>query len=563
MFWEGLTPDGSRLILSDPISFAALDRLILFLVPRDNGSYGVLHLGLGAFRELTVGNRKIARRFLGDSIEIRSSTGNSERFHQPRDFEEFADWLEDYSTGSRRQMDYFVEASEIQIPATSAFRLLSDPGRHDKFDKGERVEWVAFQGGQPGLAGGGTAELEAAFEAWNADLNTNINQALIGTTDSNPGLESDGENNISFGDPANNIEGAFTCPGGGVLGIGGAFLGTPLHIHKGQSFFTVLETFLVMNDGVECRFDDAGGPALAAEVYGHEIGHSLQVDHSCGEFMACTGVKDDALMRAQAHDDGRGARLGTDDRLAIAQLYSNPTETFATAIFAQYIDLDGVGATRIITRNNGSQTDTGQINFQDADGDPQVVPVSISGSAPAGLRSSVAFAIPPGGVLDISTDGTGGLAEGSIEIVSDLGADSKLEATEAFELFGDFVSVPSASLAAIQQIFVSVNDDENTGFAAYNPNSTTVDMNLCMIDSAGNERAETQLSLAPRERRVGFVDADFLFEAFLNSVNNNFTGTMNISTGKGEVLAILGLLLKESGELIAVETSPNAPHPEN
>ena len=109
----GLTPDGSRLILSDPISFAALDRLILFLVPRDNGSYGVLHLGLGAFRELTVGNRKIARRFLGDSIEIRSSTGNSERFHQPRDFEEFADWLEDYSTGSRRQMDYFVEASEI------------------------------------------------------------------------------------------------------------------------------------------------------------------------------------------------------------------------------------------------------------------------------------------------------------------------------------------------------------------------------------------------------------------------------------------------------------------
>ena len=88
-------------------------------------------------------------------------------------------------------------------------------------------------------------------------------------------------------------------------------------------------------------------------------------------------------------------------------------------------------------------------------------------------------------------------------------------------------------------------------------------MNLCMIDGAGNERAETQLSVAPRQRIVGFVDDASLFEAFLNSVNNNFTGTMNISTGNGEVLAILGLLQKRASQaLIAVETSTNAPHPE-
>ena len=89
-----------------------------------------------------------ASMLTGAAIEIGSSTSDSERFHQPRDFEEFADWLQDYSTGSRRQMDYFVKASEIQIPAISAFRLAAQPGRHDKFDKGERVEWVAFQGGQ-------------------------------------------------------------------------------------------------------------------------------------------------------------------------------------------------------------------------------------------------------------------------------------------------------------------------------------------------------------------------------------------------------------------------------
>ena len=63
---------------------------------------------------------------------------------------------------------------------------------------------------------------------------------------------------------------------------------------------------------------------------------------------------------------------------------------------------------------------------------------------------------------------------------------------------------------------------------------------------------------------IGFVDDASLFQGFLNSVNNNFTGTMNISTGKGEVLAILGLLQKKAGSqaLIAVEISTNAPHPE-
>ncbi len=415
--------------------------------------------------------------------------------------------------------------------------------------------------------------MEAAFEAWNADLNTNINQALVGTTASNPGLPEvgpgpgDGENNISFGDPMNEVDGTYTCPGGGVLGLGGAVAGTPLHVHKGQEFFTILETFVIMNDGVECSFGGAGGPVLSAEVYGHEIGHSLSVGHSCGQFMACTDpVKDDALMRAQAHNDGRGARLGIDDRLAIAQLYPNSTEDFAQAIFPQYIngDISGVpNSTRVVARNNGTQTDSGRINFQDAAGNPQAVPVSISGSAPAGASTFVNFNIPPGGVFDVETAGTGALVFGSIEVTSNLGSGSRLEATEAFSVLGNFVSVPSATLAAVQQVFVSVNAGENTGFAAYNPNPTAVDMNIRMIDDDGNERAETDLSLDPGERIAIFVNEAALFQAFLNSVGNIFTGTMTISTVNGEVLAILGLLQKAgSGALIAVETSTNAPHPE-
>ena len=270
-------------------------------------------------------------------------------------------------------------------------------------------------------------------------------------------------------------------------------------------------------------------------------------------------------MRPFAHDDGRGARLSVDDRRGITWLYPNPIEDFAAAIFAQYINgvINGVpNSTREVARNNGTQTDSGRINFQDAAGNPQAVPVSISGSAPASA-SSINFNIPAGGFFDIETAGTGAPVSGSIEVTSNLGANSKLEATEAFSLLGKFVSVPSATLAAIQQVFVSVNAGENTGFAAYNPNLTAVDMNICMIDDDGNERADVDMSIDPSERISIFVDHADLFQGFLNSVGNNFTGTMRISTANGEVLAILGLLQKAASQaLIAVETSTNAPHPE-
>ena len=76
----------------------------------------------------------------------------------------------------------------------------------------------------------------------------------------------------------------------------------------------------------------------AAELFAHELGHTLGFAHS---------LDPDALMYSELHDDGRGAMLTTDDRAALEYLYGAstqippgaPTDLVATTISPRRVEL--------------------------------------------------------------------------------------------------------------------------------------------------------------------------------------------------------------------------------
>lgn len=221
---------------------------------------------------------------------------------------------------------------------------------------------------------------------------------------------------------------------------------------------------------------------------------------------------------------------------AIRELAGFKSTAFG-ALFPQYADGAG-NRTRIILRNNSPLPDAGRVLFRRGDGT---------------IRQEVPYSVDPWDVLDVETSGAGQLVSGVVEVISDLGPDSRLEGSEVFQLLGRYVSIPASAAGRTHQLYVSVNASENTGIAVYNPSpDRTATLQLTLVSNR-QIVAETTLELAPGRQLVGFVNEAQFFKAYFDGLVGDLQGTLNIVSTTDLPISLVGLLQKRSdGSLIAV-----------
>jgi hypothetical protein len=316
----GVRPDGLGLRIWGAPQFAPGESALLFLAPAKDGTFRIVHLMLGAFHRRAESGGELAVRDLSQASEV-VPEGKQAAAEPARDFDKFADWLADRAAGRARERDYLVAPSGGLSSAVEKFTTMQADDGNDirwfRFDSGQHVAWRVHDGGQNGLGTQATAAaFQVALQTWNGDPGSNVLYDYAGLTSASGGLDhTDNVNAILFEDPGTDeAEGVFDCSEGGVIAVGGPFFYNSTRTFQGKAYHEAVEADIVTNDGTQCLFQD--NPSAAQEVFAHELGHTLGLGHSSLR---------DALMYANVHDDGRGARLSSDDREGIASLYPAST----------------------------------------------------------------------------------------------------------------------------------------------------------------------------------------------------------------------------------------------
>ncbi|HSW12671.1 MAG TPA: matrixin family metalloprotease [Solimonas sp.] len=306
------------LVIPGAPRFVPDERVLLFLDTGDSGRYRLNQFGLGAFHV----------RRAGDGTPLALRALEHEPLTRARGLDAFLHWLLQATTGASPTVDYWTDMA----PADSAkFNFIGvEASRWFEFDRGLEVRFLAHQNGQAGLSDGGVGAFRQGLAAWDDDGGSNIRYVFGGSTRAGGGLGTpDGVNTILFNDPNGEIAGSFDCNRGGILALGG-FRSSGRGEYRNGSFLMIVEGDVVVQDGAACQLSRNNG-SNAAEVFAHELGHTLGLAHSCGDnsllgligdCIPLTPV-DEALMRARTHADGRGARLGADDRAAVGSAYGN------------------------------------------------------------------------------------------------------------------------------------------------------------------------------------------------------------------------------------------------
>jgi hypothetical protein len=318
----GVRADGLGLKLWGAPEFQLGETALLFLEPAADGSFHILHLMLGAFHARSVGGGLFAVQDLSGAQRLRRTEGpEPDDQAGVRNLAGFETWIADRALGVRRAADYwrerpagFAEANEKYVQAKGPD---GNPIRWFVFDDGGSVAWKLDSAGQPGIDPAQTpALLQAAIQAWNADSTSSIQYTYAGLSAprSGSGLHgTDGVNDVLFNDPGNDVPGTFDCRAGGILALSGPYYySDTTRSYRGTAYHETVEADVVFQDGTQCFFQN--NPTALAEVMTHELGHTLGLAHSADS---------QALMWAYVHNDGRGARLSDDDRMAVSTAYGD------------------------------------------------------------------------------------------------------------------------------------------------------------------------------------------------------------------------------------------------
>ncbi|HET9484938.1 MAG TPA: hypothetical protein VFO79_13345 [Xanthomonadales bacterium] len=336
----GSPPDALAQYLPHGVPKLAVgDRVLVPFERRLDGTIVPRQLALGLFFEQVVDGRSVYVRALDQVGDV--GKGRNAAYHAPRDAGRFEQWITRRSRGAKAAVDY-LEPDLGDVAAK--FNLSRDNNsnflRWYEFDADIVVSWTAVAGGQNGMVTDEFLQLQQALAAWTNDGGSKILLSYGGTvggTDTFCDNGSSDGNVVLWNDPLGTIGGTFSCGSGGTLAVAGPCFFTPPMTYNGMPFDDIFEARLTVQDGAGCFFDGNSG-ANGAETLTHEIGHTLGFAHSCGDGSsgACVGgsLADEAVMRASAHGDGRGAALGLDDRSAAAFSYLAPGGAPPDAIFA-------------------------------------------------------------------------------------------------------------------------------------------------------------------------------------------------------------------------------------